>query len=114
MLNRITIMGRITADLEMRQTNSGKEYTNFSVAVDQPPRENGEEQTDFFRCTAWGGTAQFIGKHFGKGALILLEGSMHNDDYTDNNGVKHYGMRMTVNSAYFTGERKGDAEHGTE
>ena len=48
MMNRIIIMGRITADLEMQQTNSGKEYINFSVAVDQPPRENGEKQTDFF------------------------------------------------------------------
>ena len=106
MMNRIIIMGRITADLEMQQTNSGKEYINFSVAVDQPPRENGEKQTDFFRCTAWGGTAGFISKYFGKGAMILLEGSMHNDDYTDKDGVKRYGMKLTVSNAYFTGEGK--------
>ena len=65
MLNKIIIMGRITADLEIRQTTSGKEYINFSVAVDQPPR-NGEKKTDFFRCTAWGGTAGFIGRYFKK------------------------------------------------
>ena len=53
MMNKVIIMGRITADLEMKQTNSGKEVVNFSVAVDQPPRD-GEKKADFFRCTAWG------------------------------------------------------------
>ena len=42
--------------------------------------------------------------------MILIEGSMHNDNYTDNKGVKHYGMSVRVTSAYFTGERKGNAE----
>lgn len=104
MMNRTIIMGRITADLELRKTNSGKELVNFSVAVDQPVKD-GEKKADFFRCTAWGSTAQFITKNFGKGAMILLEGSMHNDNYTDDKGVNHYGMTLTVNSAYFTGER---------
>lgn len=105
MLNKVIIMGRITADIVMRKTNSDKEYTNFSVAVDQPPR-NGEKKTDFFRCTAWGSTAAFIGRNFKKGSMILLEGSMHNDDYTDKDGVKHYGMSMTVQTVSFTGERQ--------
>lgn len=84
----------------------GKNYCRSgTVAVDQPPR-NGEKKADFFRCTAWGNTAGFICKYFKKGAMILLEGSMHNDDYTDDKGVKHYGMTMTVTSASFTGERK--------
>ena len=105
MLNKVIIMGRITHDVVLEKTNSDKEYVMFSVAVDQPPR-NGEKKTDFFRCSAWGGTAGFIARYFGKGSMILLEGSMHNDDYTDTNGMKHYGMRMTVSSASFTGERR--------
>ena len=105
MLNKVIIMGRITHDVVLEKTNSDKEYVMFSVAVDQPPR-NGEKKTDFFRCSAWGGTAGFIARYFGKGSMILLEGSMHNDDYTDANGMKHYGMRMTVSSASFTGERR--------
>lgn len=107
MLNKTIIMGRITADIVMKKTSSDKEYTNFSVAVDQPPR-NGKKKTDFFRCTAWGGTAGFIGRYFQKGSMILLEGSMHNDDYTDKDGVKHYGMSLAVQSASFTGERNQD------
>lgn len=105
MLNKVIIMGRITHDVVLEKTNSDKEYVMFSVAVDQPPR-NGEKKTDFFRCSAWGGTAGFIARYFGKGSMILLEGSMHNDDYTDANGMKHYGMKMTVSSASFTGERR--------
>ena len=53
MLNKVIIMGRITADPELKKTASDKELTSFSVAVDQPPR-NGEKKADFFRCTAWG------------------------------------------------------------
>ena len=108
MLNKTIIMGRITADLEVRQTTSGKEYTKFSVAVDQPPH-NGEKKTDFFRCIAWGKTAEFIARYFRKGSMILLEGAMHNDDYTDKDGGKHYGMTLTVSTASFTGERREDA-----
>ena len=105
MLNKVIIMGRITHDLLLEKTDSDKEYVMFSVAVDQPPR-NGEKKTDFFRCTAWGSTAAFISRYFKKGSMILLEGSMHNDDYTDKDGVKHYGMSMTVQSVSFTGERQ--------
>lgn len=103
MLNRIIIMGRITADLTVKQTNSGKEYLRFSVAVEQPAKD-GEIKADFFRCTAWGKTALFIDKYFGKGAMILIEGSIHNDNYTDDNGIRHYGMNIHVENASFTGE----------
>lgn len=113
MLNKVIIMGRITHDVALEKTSSDKEYVMFSVAVDQPPR-NGEKKTDFFRCSAWGGTAGFISRYFKKGSMILLEGSMHNDDYTDTNGMKHYGMRMTVSSASFTGERNQDTSISTE
>jgi single-strand DNA-binding protein len=106
MLNKIMLMGRITADLTLKQTNSGKEYVNFTVAVDQFAK-GGESKADFFRCTAWGKTAVFIERYFRKGAMILIEGSMHNDNYKDNNGVTHYGMNVRVTSAYFTGERTG-------
>lgn len=113
MLNRMICMGRLTADPELKQTNSGKDYVNFSVAVDQPMKD-GEKKTDFFRCTAWNGTAGFICRNFGKGSMILIEGSFHNDDYTDDNGVKHYGMKLRVNSAYFTGERRESNEEAFE
>ena len=111
MLNRMICMGRLTADPELKQTNSGKEYINFSVAVDQPMKDkDGEKKTDFFRCTAWGGTAGFISRYFSKGSLILLEGAMHNDDYTDKDGVKRYGMNLTVETAHFTGEGRKNAD----
>ena len=104
MLNRIIIMGRITADLTVKQANSGKEFLHFSVAVDQPAKDD-ERKADFIRCTAWGKTALFIDKYFGKGAMILIEGSIHNDNYTDENGVKHYSMNVHVTNACFIGER---------
>lgn len=109
MMNKIILMGRLTADTAVKQTNSGKEYVHFTVAVDQFAKD-GETKADFFRCTAWDKTALFIDRYFKKGSMILIEGSMHNDNYTDHKGVTHYGMNVRVNSAYFTGERKEQAE----
>lgn len=112
MYNKIILMGRMTGSPELRKTNSGKALVNFSIAVEQFAK-NDENKTDFFRCTAWGKTADFIANYFDKGSLILIEGSMHNDNYTDNNGVKHYGMKVSVSSAAFTGERRKSEDHGS-
>ena len=54
MLNRVILMGRITQDLEVRQTPSGNAVLRFNVAVDRPVRQGAERQTDFITCTAWG------------------------------------------------------------
>lgn len=105
MYNHIILMGRITADPELKLTSTEREYVNFSIAVDQYVKD-GEDKTDFFRCTAWGKTAIFISKYFGKGAMILIDGDIHNDNYKDGNGVQHYGMQVTVRNASFTGEKK--------
>ena len=114
MYNHIVLMGRITADPELKLTDKEKEYVNFSIAVDQYVIDC-EEKTDFFRCTAWGKTAVFISRHFSKGAMILIDGDIHNDNYKDSSGVQHYGMQVMVRNASFTGERKqadGDEPEG--
>ena len=59
-MNQLIIMGRLTADVEIRQTQAGDAVGSFSVAVDGPKGRNGEKHTDFFRVTAWRKTAEFI------------------------------------------------------
>ena len=106
MLNRVILMGRITHDLEIRQTPSGVSALTFSVAVDRNfKNQNGEYDTDFITCVAWKNTAEFIGKYFGKGRMIALEGQLRSRTYEDKNGTKHYVTEVYVDTASFTGEK---------
>ena len=106
MLNRVILMGRITQDLEVRQTPSGNAVLRFNVAVDRPVRQGAERQTDFITCTAWGQRAEFINRYFSKGRMIALEGQIRTGSYDDKNGVKHYTTEVNVDSVSFTGEPK--------
>lgn len=77
MLNRVILMGRITQDLEVRQTPAGASVLSFTVAVERNFRgQNGERQTDFINCVAWRQQADFIGRYFSKGRMIALEGNL--------------------------------------
>lgn len=108
-LNNVVLMGRITKDIEIRKAGDHK-VTNFTVAVDRPfVDEDGDRQADFIRCVAWNGTAEFIGKYFGKGALIALTGWIQTGSYEDEDGKTVFTTDVVVNSVSFTGE-KFDAE----
>ncbi len=112
MLNKVIIMGRLTRDPEFRQTTSGIPVVRFSVAVDRNySNQNGERQADFINVSAWRGTAEFVSRYFTKGSMIVVEGSLQNDDYTDNNGVKHYRMQVVADQVYF-GESKRQQQGG--
>lgn len=108
MLNRVILMGRLVADPEMRQTAAGIPVARFTIAVDRPYQKDKERQADFIRITAWRSTAEFVSRFFTKGKMIIVEGSLRNDNYTDNNGVKHYGMDVLADNVSF-GEAKGNS-----
>lgn len=111
MLNRVILMGRITQDLEVRQTPNGQAVVTFNVAVDRNFKDqNGQYQSDFITCVAWRQQAEFIGKYFGKGRMIALEGQLRSRVYEDKNGTKHYVTEVFVDSASFTGERTAQNE----
>lgn len=105
MLNKVIIIGRLTRDPEFRQTTSGIPVCRFTVAVDRPYRKDQEKKADFINVTAWRNTAEFISRYFGKGKMIIVEGSLHNNDYTDNNGVKHYSMDVQADNVGFGGSK---------
>lgn len=107
MLNRVILMGRITQDLDLKQTPSGVSVLQFNVAVDRNYAKQGEErQTDFITCVAWRQQAEFIKRYFGKGRMIALEGNLRTRNYEDKNGSKHYVTEVYVDSVSFTGEAK--------
>lgn len=107
-MNISVIMGRITKDLELKQTPNGKSVLAFSVAVDRGVKNaSGETITDFINCVAWEKTAEFISKYFAKGRMICVVGEMQTRKY-ESNGKKQYVTELRVNKANFTGEKKED------
>ncbi len=111
MLNTVILMGRLTADPELRTTGSGLSVTSFNVAIDRRYAKQGEEkQTDFIPVVAWRQQADFITKYFHKGSMIAIEGSLQSRNYEDKNGNKRTAYEVIVDRASFCGSK---AESGT-
>ena len=104
MLNRAILMGRITKSPELKTTPNGVSVIQISIAVDRDYTPKGQEkQTDFINVVAWRGTAEFIEKHFEKGQLIALTGSIQTRSYTDNQGNKRSVTEVIADQVYFCG-----------
>lgn len=116
MLNRVILMGRLTADPELRQTTSGISSCRFSVAVDRgyKSKDTGERQTDFINVIAWRQSAEFVSRYFSKGRMIIVEGSLRNNNYTDSNGVKHYTFVVNADNVSFGGSKADNNSSQTE
>lgn len=109
-LNCAVIMGRLTANPELRTTNSGLAVTTFTVAVDRPYAKQGEErQTDFINVVAWRQTAAFVTRYFEKGQMIAVQGSIQTRNYEDKNGNKRTAVEIVANYVSFCGEKKKEA-----
>ena len=110
MLNKIIIMGRITKDLELRQTNSGVAVTSFTLAVDRDYRpQDGEKQTDFIDVTAWRNTAEFAAKYLGKGRLAVVSGSLQFNEWKDKEGHNRRNAVVVADNIYFGDSKTKDA-----
>lgn len=111
-MNKAILMGRITADPELRQTANGTACTSFTIAVDRRRSKDGLKETDFIRCTAWRQRAEFICKYFTKGSMILIVGNIQTRSWDDPNGKKQYATDILVDETYFTGEKREQTAGG--
>lgn len=109
-MNKVILMGNLTRDPEIRYSQGKKPVAiaRFSVAVNRRFSKDGETETDFFNCTAFGKQAEFVEKYFKKGSRMLLIGRVQNDNYTNNNGEKVYSVQIIAEEIEFT-ERKNVA-----
>lgn len=108
-MNVVCLMGRLTADAELKTTQSGISVTSFTLAVDRSYTPKGEDKkTDFIHCVAWRGTAEFISKYFRKGSKIAVNGELQQRSYTANDGSTRNVFEVIVDGAYFC-EGKSDA-----
>lgn len=108
-MNQIVLMGRLTHDPELRRTQSGTAVASFTLAVNRDYSGKDEERkADFIDCVAWKGTGEFISKHFTKGQMMAVVGSLQIRDWTDKDGNKRRSAEVLVNRPYFTESRKSD------
>ena len=116
MLNNVILMGRLTADVELRTTTSGKSVATFRIAVDRPYTKQGEEKkADFITIVAWGNTADFVAKYFSKGSMIDLRGEIQTRNYEDKNGNKRTATEVVAREVSFCGSKNesNNASGGT-
>ncbi len=109
-MNKVTLMGRLTKDPQMKYTPQGTAAANFSIAVNRRFAKEGQQQTDFINCVAWRQQAEFICKYFRKGSMIAIVGSIQIRSWDGQDGKRQYAAEVLVDEVYFTGSK---AESGT-
>lgn len=107
MLNRVTIMGRLGRDPELRRTQSGVSVTSFSIACDRDFKsQSGEKETDWIDIVAWRGTAELVSKYFTKGRTAIVDGRLQTREWTDKNGNTRTAVEVVAESVYFGDSQK--------
>ena len=105
--NNVILIGRFTADPELRQTQSGVSVTSFTLAVNKPyNKEHDHPEANFINCVAWRGTAEFINKYFRKGNKIAIRGYIQTRKFTDKNGNNRTAFEIVVDEAGFIEAKK--------
>lgn len=105
--NKVILGGRLTADPELKQTQSGIPVVSFSIAVNRRYQsKDAPQQTDFFNVTAWRATAEFVSKYFRKGSSICITGSIQNRTWTDQQGQKRYATDIVADEVMFVDSRQ--------
>lgn len=111
-MNSVQIIGRLTADPELRQTQSGISCCRFTVAVNRKfkNKDTDEYEADFIPCVAWRQTAEFVSRYFSKGKMIALTGTLHTGSYTDKNhsDVTHYTTDVIAENVEFCGNNNSN------
>lgn len=106
-LNKVILIGHLTADPELKATPSGVGVCSFSIGVNRKYSKEGEQKTDFINIVAWRNTAEFVAKYFKKGSAICVCGSLQTRSWTDNNGAKRYATEVLADEVNFV-EKKSD------
>ena len=111
-MNKVILMGRLTADPELKQTPNGTASCRFTIAINRKFKNaQGGYDADFINCTAWGQTAEFICRYFKKGNMMMAEATLRNNNYQDKKypDVTHYTTDVLVDNVEFTGSKSDNS-----
>lgn len=112
-MNKVIIVGRLSNNPDLRQTQSGVSACRFTVAVNRKfKNDKGEFEADFITCVAWRQTAEFVSRYFTKGKMIALEGCLRSGKYQDKNypDITHYTTEVYVDNVEFCGDKSNSTE----
>ena len=115
--NKITIVGYLGRDPELRYTPQGTAVCNMSIATTEKRRDargETEEHTIWFRVTAWGRQAELAAEYLAKGRQVYVEGRLRREEYTDREGVQRVSLEVNASDIQFLGQRADTAERGVE
>ena len=100
-MNKVILIGRLTKDPDIRNTQSGATGAHYTLAVDRPKREGEEQSADFIPCTCFGKSAEFAEKWLWKGIKIVVVGRIQTGNYTDRDGKKVFTWGVIVENQEF-------------
>lgn len=113
MLNSVCLMGRLVADPELRTTPAGVSVCSFRIAVDRNYQTKGQErQTDFINIVAWRATADFVSRYFHKGSMVVIQGSIRTESYTDKEGNKRTSFNVQADNVMFGESKSASGNQG--
>ncbi len=112
-MNKVILMGRLTDNPVIRQTQTGIPVASFTLAVNrQFKNQQGERQADFIDIVAWRSTADFVGKYFVKGQQVAVTGSLQMRDWTDKEGKKRRNYEVVADEVFFADSKRDGAPRG--
>lgn len=106
-MNSIIVMGRLTKDPEVSSSTSGTTFARFSIAVDRRYKKDGEQDADFFNCTAFNKKAEFVEKYIKKGTKVVVSGEMRMDRVTKDGNTTTY-PKIMVSDIEFAESKKNN------
>lgn len=109
MINNVTLVGRLTKDIELRYTQSGKSNASFNLAVNRRFKQEGQPDADFISCVAWGNTADALAKYTSKGSLIGVEGRIQTRNY-ESSGRTVYVTEVVIENVTFLEPKKKEQQ----
>lgn len=101
MMNRTILVGRLTADPELKYTQNGVAVVNFTLAVNRPFKNNGEQQADFINIVAWRKTAENVANYLNKGSLAGVDGRIQTRNYEGQDGRRVYVTEVVADQVSF-------------
>lgn len=108
-MNRVFLIGNLTKDPELSETNSGVSVCHFSIAVNRGFASGEDRQTDFFNVTCWRGTAENVAKFTRKGSKVAVMGSVQMRSYEDKNGIQRTAVDIVAQEVEFLNSRSSQS-----
>lgn len=109
-MNLFCGMGRLVRDVDLKYTPSGHTVARFTIAIDRPKSQNGEKKTDFIVCECWNKTAEVVSNYFSKGSPIVVEGALHIDTTTLEDGSRKTYTKIHVSRISFVPRNNEQAQ----